>query len=381
VWICAAPCRGGPLSFEPLGLIEPLRRALADVGHTHPTPIQAQAIPPLLAGRDVCGTAQTGTGKTAAFALPILQRLAARPGAGPVRALVLAPTRELAVQIREAFSAYGRDLPGLRCTVVFGGMKLRAQRRAMEEGTDILVATPGRLLDLMGQGVVRLGGVEVFVLDEADRMLDMGFLADVRRVVRALPAHRQTALFSATVPRDIEQLAAQVLQKPVRVSVAAPAAPAVGVRQQVWFVEPPAKRELLLSLLGQPDTTRVMVFVRTRHGADKLVGSLRVARVRADALHADRPQPDRLAALAAFARGDLRVLVATEIASRGLDVEGVTHVVNYDLPNVPESYVHRIGRTARAGAVGVAVSFCAAAERGWLADIEALTGQRLERMG
>ncbi len=329
----------------------------------------------------MCGTAQTGTGKTAAFALPILQRLAGRPGAGPVRALVLAPTRELAVQIRASFAAYGRDLPELRCTVVFGGMKLRAQRRAMEEGTDILVATPGRPLDLMGQGVVRLGGVEVFVLDEADRMLDMGFLADVRRVVRALPAARQTALFSATLPRDIEQLAAQVLRQPVRVSVAAPAAPAVGVRQQVWFVEPPAKRELLLSLLAQPDTTHVIVFVRTRHGADKLVGSLRVAKVRADALHADRPQPDRLAALAAFARGDLRVLVATEIASRGLDVEGVTHVVNYDLPNVPESYVHRIGRTARAGAVGVAVSFCAAAERGWLADIEALTGQRLERLG
>ncbi len=367
------------MTFDSLGLIEPLRTALAAAGHVAPTPIQAGAIPPLLAGRDVCGTAQTGTGKTAAFALPILQRLAARPGVGEVRALVLAPTRELAVQIREAFLTYGRDLSALRTTVVFGGMKLRAQRRAMEEGTDVLVATPGRLLDLMGQGVVRLASVETFVLDEADRMLDMGFIADVRRVVRALPSPRQTALFSATMPGPIETLAAQVLRKPVRVAVAAVSAPAVGVRQRVVFVEPPAKRERLLSILAEPEATRVIVFVRTRLGADKLVGSLRSARVRADAIHADRPQPDRLAALSAFARGDLRVLVATEIASRGLDIEGVTHVINYDLPNVAESYVHRIGRTARAGAVGVAISFCTTAERGQLDDIEALIGERLER--
>ncbi len=367
------------MAFDALGLLPALTSALAAAGYTAPTPIQAQSIPALLTGADLCGTAQTGTGKTAAFALPILQRLASTPApAGrPIRALILAPTRELAVQIDAAFATYGRDLPAIRHTVVFGGMKMRAQRRAIGEGTDILVATPGRLLDLVGQGVVNLGAVEVFVLDEADRMLDMGFLNDVRTVVKRLPTTRQTVLFSATLPADIEKLAAQILRKPVRVSVARAAATNDGIEQFVLFVEHPGKRIALLTLLENAAASRVLVFVRTRQGADRLTAALRTARIRADALHADRPQPDRLRALDGFSRGDLRVLVATEIAARGIDVDGITHVVNYDMPNVPESYVHRIGRTARGGAAGVSLTFCTADDRPALEAIERLTKKKL----
>ncbi len=374
--------------FAHLGLLPQLLSAVRAAGYSTPTPIQAESIPLLLAGRDVCGTAQTGTGKTAAFALPILQSLASDAGAEKrPRALVMAPTRELAVQIDAAFATYGRDLPHLRHTVVFGGMKMRAQRRCLEEGVDVLVATPGRLLDLLGQGVLDLGAVRHFVLDEADEMLALGFLEDVRRVIARLPARRQNVLFSATMPPAIERLSRQFLRTPARVSVAPPSATAQGVQQFVHFVEAPAKRVALWTLLGveggaaQPastgapstNLTRALVFVRTKATADRLTASLRTARVRADCIHADRPQPDRLKALDAFARGELRVLVATEVAARGIDVDGVSHVLNYDMPNVPESYVHRIGRTARAGAAGVAITFCAEADRPMLAEIERRT--------
>ena len=370
--------------FGEVGLAEPLVRALSEDGLTTPTPIQARAIPLMLAGRDVCGMAQTGTGKTAAFVLPVLQRLvttSSAPSGGAVaaiRALVLAPTRELAVQIDEVFAACGRHVPTVRHAVVFGGMKMRAQRRALGEGVEVLVATPGRLLDLMGQGVVDLGKVEILVLDEADRMLDPGFQVDVRNIVKRLPAKRQVALFSATFPQSVERLVAVLTRNPARVSVAPRAAPAVGVVQRVRFVEHPEKRAALLNLLADPSATRVVVFVRTRDRADRLMAMLRTERIRADALHADRPQPDRLRALAAFAAGEIRVLVATDIAARGLDIDGVTHVVNHEVPNVVETYVHRIGRTARAGAQGVAVTFCTAVERPLLQEIERVTGKTLE---
>ena len=370
--------------FGELGLAEPLLRALQEDGLTTPTPIQARAIPLMLAGRDVCGMAQTGTGKTAAFVLPVLQRLMATsspPSGGDVaaiRALVLAPTRELAVQIDEVFAACARHVPEVRHAVVFGGMKMRAQRRALGEGVEVLVATPGRLLDLIGQGVVDLGKVEILVLDEADRMLDPGFQVDVGNVVKRLPAKRQVALFSATFPQSVERLVAALTRNPARVSVAPRAAPVRGVEQFVRFVEHPEKRAALLELLADPSATRVVVFVRTRDRADRLMAMLRTERVRADALHADRPQPDRLRALAAFAAGETRVLVATDIAARGLDIDGVTHVVNHEVPNVVETYVHRVGRTARAGARGVAVTFCTAAERPLLQEIERVTGKALE---
>ncbi|MFN7146146.1 MAG: DEAD/DEAH box helicase [Myxococcota bacterium] len=364
-------------SFDALGLVEPLRAALADKGHTAPTPIQVQALPPVLAGRDLCAAAPTGSGKTAAFALPILQRLATTPGEG-IRALVLAPTRELAVQIDEAFGAYGAHLPTVRHGVVYGGMKPRAQRRALEAGVDVLVATPGRLLDLCAQGVVALDHVECFVLDEADRMLDLGFQQDLRAIVKRLPARRQTLLFSATLPENIVKLAAGILRDPVRVSAAPPEDRVAGhVQQVVLLVEKPDKRAQLARILADPAVTRALVFIRTRDAADRLANALRAAGVRAEAIHADRPQADRERALADFAQGTARVLVATDIAARGLHVEGVTHVVNYDVPSVPETYLHRIGRTARAGASGVAITLCAKEERGFLTAIERVLGRRL----
>jgi ATP-dependent RNA helicase RhlE len=366
------------LTFEALALVGPILQALGAEGHLVPTPIQAQCIPLLLAGRDLCGTAQTGTGKTAAFALPILQRLAAAEGrAGGIRALVLAPTRELAAQIDTSFAAYGRNLPDIRHAVVFGGMGARAQKRAIAAGVDVLVATPGRLLDLVGQGVVRLDQVEVFVLDEADRMLDMGFINDVRTIVKRLPARRQTVMFSATLPADIEKLAAQILRNPARVSVAPASSVAANITQSVHFVEKVEKRAVLLRILADDTVTRVLVFVRTKHGCDRLATALRAANVRAVAIHGDKSQEDRTRALAGFVRGTTRVLVATDVAARGIDIEGVSHVVNYDIPNVAETYVHRIGRTARAGAAGVAISLCGTDELPFLQDIERLTRQRI----
>ncbi|MBI4951110.1 MAG: DEAD/DEAH box helicase [Myxococcales bacterium] len=364
--------------FSELELIAPLLRAVADEGYDTPTPIQLQAIPHVLAGRDLLGCAQTGTGKTAAFALPILQRLAAAPSPAaterrprPIRTLVLTPTRELAAQIGESFASYGRHLR-LRHTVIFGGVGQAPQERALAAGPEILVATPGRLLDLANQRRVDLSGLEIFVLDEADRMLDMGFNHDVRRVNALLPARRQTLFFSATMPAEIRDLSARILVDPARVAVTPEVATADNIEQHVFLVEKADKRELLVHLLRDPAIERVLVFTRTKHGADRVARHLERERIGAAAIHGNKAQNARERALANFKRGTTRVLVATDIAARGIDVEGVTHVINFDLPNVAESYVHRIGRTARAGASGIAFSFCDADERADLVGIERL---------
>jgi ATP-dependent RNA helicase RhlE len=359
--------------FEDLRLIEPLVRAVRGEGYLRPTPIQQRAIPHVLAGRDLLACAQTGTGKTAAFALPILQRLATTAAASPsgIRVLVLSPTRELAAQIGQSFATYGAHT-GISHTVVFGGVGQDAQVRALRSGKTLLVATPGRLLDLMGQGLVRLRDVGILVLDEADRMLDMGFLPDVRRIIAAVPRQRQTLLFSATMPRDIEALAANILIDPIRVEVTPVATTAERIAQSVHFVGREAKRPLLERLLADPAATRTLVFTRTKHGANRVAAQLERAGIRAAAIHGNKSQGARERALATFKAGTTRVLVATDIAARGIDVDGVSHVVNYDLPDVAESYVHRIGRTARAGAEGIAVSFCDPEERRLLRDIERL---------
>ena len=367
------------VSFSDLDLIEPLLRALSAKNYTTPTPIQAQAIPPMLAGKDLLGVAQTGTGKTAAFGLPILQQLAkarAPAGARSVRALVLAPTRELAIQIGEEIRAYGRHL-NLRQAVVFGGVGQQPQVRALARGVDVLIATPGRLLDLLGQGHLRLDRVTHFVLDEADRMLDMGFIHDVRRVVSALPKRRQTAFFSATMPHEVARLAGDILTDPLRIEVAPSATTVERVEQHVFFVETANKRALLAEVLKDPALSRVIVFSRTKHGANRIAQQLEKRGVDAAAIHGNKSQGARQRALEGFKAGRVRVLVATDIAARGIDVDEVSHVINFDLPNEPESYVHRIGRTARAGAAGVALSFCDAGEREFLRDIEKLTRQRL----
>jgi len=368
--------------FHHLGLSAPVLSALAAEGYTIPTPIQDQAIPLVLAGRDVCGIAQTGTGKTAAFALPILERLRASPRgplAGACRALVLSPTRELASQIADSFRAYGKSLP-LSTAVVFGGVSIGQQRRQLMRGVDILVATPGRLLDLIDNGWLSLSRVEVLVLDEADRMLDLGFVHALRRIVKLLPQQRQTLLFSATMPKAIATLADQYLTDPVRVAVT-PAATTVDlIEQSVVFVDPERKRELLAKMLRDPAFGRVLVFTRTKHGADRVARHLDNSGVAVAAIHGNKSQPQRERALAAFRAGEARVLVATDIAARGIDVDGVSHVVNFELPNVPEDYVHRIGRTARAGATGVAVAFCSNEERPYLRDIEKLTRRSIPLM-
>jgi ATP-dependent RNA helicase RhlE len=371
-------------SFQELSLIEPLKRALGEEGYAMPTPIQAQAIPHLLAGRDLLGIAQTGTGKTAAFALPILQRLAAAGDArGKValerqtaRCLVLTPTRELAIQIGDSFRAYGRHL-GLRSTVIFGGVGQNPQVAAMARGVHILVATPGRLLDLIGQGHVKLDRVETAVLDEADRMLDMGFIHDVKKIVARLPKQRQTLLFSATMPADIARLAAGILRDPARVEVTPAASTVERTEQRVMFVERADKRALLCAMLEDWRLARVLVFTRTKHGANKVAEQLGRAGYRADAIHGNKSQGARQRALEGFRAGHVRVLVATDIAARGIDIDGITHVVNYELPNVPETYVHRIGRTARAGAGGAAISLCDGEERAYLRDIERLIGRKV----
>jgi ATP-dependent RNA helicase RhlE len=371
------------LSFSSLGLAEPLCRVLTAEGYSTPTPIQAQAIGPLLAGRDLLGIAQTGTGKTAAFGLPLLQRLAQnRPAPVPktTRALILAPTRELAIQIEESLGTYGRHL-GLRRAVIFGGVGQAPQVKAIARGLDILVATPGRLLDLIGQRHLRLDRVEVLVLDEADRMLDMGFVRDVRKIVQMLPRERQSLLFSATMPTDIAELARQMLKDPLRVEVTPEVITVERIKQSVHFIDQTGKRDLLVQVLRDPALRRVIVFTRTKHGADRVARHLERAGVATDAIHGDKAQGARQRALSRFRDGELRVLVATDIAARGIDVDGITHVVNFELPNVPESYVHRIGRTARAGAEGAAISFCAADEQPFLRDIERLTRIPLQRIG
>ena len=366
--------------FASLGLAEPLLRALRAENYAQPTPIQAQAIPHLMNGRDLLGIAQTGTGKTAAFALPILHRLAAeRTGLAPrhARALVLAPTRELAVQIGDSFRTYGRLL-NLKHAVVFGGVGYHHQIQAMARGVDVLVATPGRLIDLIQDGHVRLEKTAIFVLDEGDRMLDMGFIQPVRRIAKLLPKTRQTLLFSATMPDEIARLAGELLHRPERVEVTPKVVTVDRIEQSVRFADSNAKRGLLVQILRDPALTRVIVFTRTKHGADKVVRHLGHSGIAAEAIHGNKSQNARQRALLNFRNGKVRVLVATDIAARGIDVDGITHVVNYELPNVPESYVHRIGRTARAGAGGAAIAFCAPDEREYLRDIEKLIGRRLQ---
>jgi ATP-dependent RNA helicase RhlE len=360
--------------FAALGLAAPLLKALVATGYTIPTPIQSQAIPHIMAGADLQGIAQTGTGKTAAFALPILHRLLENPKPREKRScrvLILSPTRELAAQIAENIRTYARQT-GLRTALVFGGVSKLHQTRQLAEGTDILVATPGRLLDHLNDGNIRLDKVEIFVLDEADHMLDLGFIIPIRKIAALLGTPRQTLFFSATMPKEIASLASALLRKPVHVSVAPVATTAERVDQKVMFVETSRKRFVLARILRDASMGRTLVFCRTKHGADKVVKHLEEAGVSAMAIHGNKSQSQRERALASFKNGSARVLVATDIAARGIDVDGVTHVINFDLPNVPEAYVHRIGRTARAGAAGIAISFCDATERGHLRDIEKL---------
>jgi ATP-dependent RNA helicase RhlE len=364
-------------TFQDLGVSAPILKALDAEGYTKPTPIQMQALPIVAKGKDLIGLAQTGTGKTAAFALPILDRLHKDrkfPGEKACRTLVLAPTRELAAQIGDSFRAYGKFL-GLSTAVVFGGASMHKQKQAMFRGVDVLVATPGRLLDHVSQRSVRLDKVEILVLDEADRMLDMGFIHDLRKIATILPRQRQTLFFSATMPPAIEELAAQFLDNPEKVSVAPQSTTAERVQQAVVHVDQSKKQDLLHAMLADKSIKRALVFARTKHGADRVVKKLESAGFNADAIHGNKSQGQRIRALDGFKKGATRILVATEVAARGIDVDDITHVINYDLPNVPEQYVHRIGRTARAGTDGIAISYCAPDERAYLRDIEKLTKQ------
>ena len=389
--------------FSELGLADPIQRALTSRNHVIPTPIQAQAIPELLAGRDMLGIAQTGTGKTAAFALPILHQLSrprgndgvasnigksgnnrnhntASKAARSPRALVLAPTRELAIQIGEEFRAYSKHL-ALRQTVIFGGVSQKPQVTALIRGLDILIATPGRLLDLMGQRYVRLDAIEFLVLDEADRMLDMGFVHDVRKIIATMPKSRQSLLFSATMPGEISRLSGEILTDPVRVEVTPQATPIDRLEQSIYHVTTAGKRALLDTILKDPALSRVIVFARTKHRANRVAEALGKGGVVAEAIHGNKSQGARQRALQRFRDGQARVLVATDIAARGIDVDSVSHVINYELPNEPENYVHRIGRTARAGAGGAAIAFCDPTERAYLSDIEKLIKRRLTVIG
>jgi superfamily II DNA/RNA helicase len=362
-------------SFNDFGLAEPILRALAEEKYVTPTPIQAQTIPLALAKRDVIGIAQTGTGKTAAFALPILHHLylnRRRPERRAARALILSPTRELSGQIADSFRAYGRHVRPLDIALAIGGVPINRQIRALTRGVEVLVATPGRLIDLVNQRAVTLNQLEVLVLDEADRMLDMGFIHDIRRIIAMLPKERQTLFFSATMPQEITRLADQMLRDPARVAVTPQSTTVERIAQRVIHTDKAAKQSLLAELLKSEQVDRVLVFTRTKHGADKVVRGLQKSGFTAEAIHGNKSQNQRERVLAAFRNGSMRTLVATDIAARGIDVDGVSHVFNYDLPNVPESYVHRIGRTARAGAEGVAISFCDHEERAYLRDIERL---------
>ena len=362
-------------NFSDFGLNKNLLQALAGKGYTQPTPIQEQAIPAVLTGGDVLGIAQTGTGKTAAFALPILQRLNTSAARRPktCKVLVLAPTRELASQICESFKTYGRHM-GVSAAVVYGGVKYGAQTKALARGIDVLVATPGRLLDHLGQRTIDLSATEVLVLDEVDQMLDLGFIAPIRKIVSHLPKTRQNLFFSATMPSEIEKLAGELLHNPSRVAVTPVASTVELVEQRVLFVDSQRKRDALVDLMAEPDMKRVIVFTRTKRGADRLAEHLDRAGIDAAAIHGDKSQGQRERALAGFKSGQSRALIATDIAARGIDVDNISHVVNFELPHVPEAYVHRIGRTARAGKGGIAVTLCAPEERGLLRDIQRLTG-------
>ncbi|MDD3865430.1 MAG: DEAD/DEAH box helicase [Candidatus Izemoplasmatales bacterium] len=360
------------MTFAKLQIIEPIQRALAVEGYEIPTPIQTQAIPILLAGGDVLGSAQTGTGKTAAFAIPILQNLTQTTSVGGprlIQALVLTPTRELALQIKDSFIAYGKFMKH-RTVVIFGGVPQRPQQAALRAGVDILVATPGRLLDLMNQKIVDLSHIRFFVLDEADRMLDMGFINDVKKVIAVLPKRRQTMLFSATMPEEIAKLSASILINPTRIAVVPVETTIDAINQAIYFVSKKNKINLLIELLNDKRITSALVFSRTKHGANRIVKDLGLAHVDADAIHGNKSQGARQAALFKFKNKQMRVLVATDIAARGLDIDQLSHVINFDLPEVPETYIHRIGRTGRAGLEGAAISFCAEEELGLLNDIQ-----------
>ena len=364
--------------FKDLNLIPPLERALVKQGYTTPTPIQSKSIPGLLLGRDLIGIAQTGTGKTAAFVLPLLQRMREKYPR-KIKTLVLAPTRELAAQIGESFSAYGEFLK-FKHTVVFGGVPQGRQIRALSGGVDILVATPGRLLDLMNQKKLTLNNIEFFVLDEADRMLDMGFIPDIRKIISALPSRRQSLFFSATMSPEISRLAKPLLKNPVHVEAAAQTVTVDRIKQFIFFTDRPSKKDLLLELLKQKHLTSVLIFTRTKHMANKLALFLNKNNIFSDSIHGNKSQGARTKAIRDFKTGRIKVLVATDIAARGIDIENISHVINFELPEEPESYIHRIGRTARAGAEGTAFSFCAAEERNYLRNIERLIRKRIDVM-
>ena len=366
--------------FEELNLIEPILKALQTEGYTQPTPIQEQSIPTILQGRDLLGCAQTGTGKTAAFAIPMLQLLS-KPHTNTkvhkaIKALVLTPTRELAIQIEESFKAYGKNLP-IRHLVIFGGVGQKAQTDALNRGVDILVATPGRLLDLMNQGFINLRDIEIFVLDEADRMLDMGFIHDVKKVIAKLPVKRQTLFFSATMPQEIQKLADTILTSPLKVEVTPVSSTAEKIKQEMYFVTKNDKKNLLIHILQDKTIETALVFTRTKHGADRIVKDLIKVGIRAEAIHGNKSQNARQRALTNFKAKTTRILVATDIAARGIDVDELAHVINYELPNIPETYVHRIGRTGRAGLSGTALSFCDADEKDFLKDIEKLIALKI----
>lgn len=368
------------MPFKSLNIIEPILRSLKEEGYTTPTPIQVQAIPIVLQGTDLLGCAQTGTGKTAAFAVPILQLLSATKTYDrkrKVRSLIITPTRELAIQIAESFKAYGRHT-GLTCTVVFGGVNQNPQTTQLQRGVDILVATPGRLLDLMNQGFITLRDVEFFVLDEADRMLDMGFIHDVKKIIAALPNKRQTLFFSATMPPEIVKLAGTILHNPVKVEVTPSATTVESTRQYVFFVDKGNKNALLIDVLRDKNIKTALVFTRTKHGADKVVRILEKNKISAEAIHGNKAQNARQRALSNFKAQSTRILVATDIAARGIDVDDLEFVINFEIPNISETYVHRIGRTGRAGAKGTSLSFCDAEEKPWLKDIEKLIGKKIQ---
>lgn len=369
------------MQFSDLSLIEPIRKALAEEGYTTPTPIQQEAIPILLSRRDLLGCAQTGTGKTAAFAIPILQLLNEERAKNPsaprrIKTLILTPTRELAIQIDESFAAYGRHL-NLRHAVIFGGVSQHSQVNAIKSGLDVLIATPGRLLDLMQQGLVSLRDVQFFVLDEADRMLDMGFIHDVKKVIVKLPAQRQSLFFSATMPPDVAKLADTILNNPAKVEVTPVSSTADTIDQALYFVGKEDKRDLLTYILNDKGVKSALVFTRTKHGADKVVKDLVKSGFKAEAIHGNKSQNARQRALSNFKSGETRILVATDIAARGIDVDELSHVINYELPNIPETYVHRIGRTGRAGHDGIALSFCEQEETEYLRDIHKLIGKKV----
>jgi ATP-dependent RNA helicase RhlE len=368
------------MHFESLNIIEPILKSLKEEGYTNPTPIQVQAIPIILQGTDLIGCAQTGTGKTAAFAVPILQLLSRNKSFDrkkKIRSLIVTPTRELAIQIEESFKAYGRHT-GLTCTVVFGGVNQHPQTNALRNGVDILVATPGRLLDLMNQGFISLKDIEIFVLDEADRMLDMGFIHDVKKILAALPQKRQSLFFSATMPPEIVRLAGSIVYKPVKVEVTPSASTVDIVNQFVYFIDRGNKNSLLLELLKDEKIKTALVFTRTKYGADKVVRVLKKKNISAEAIHGNKAQNARQKALSGFKAQTTRVLVATDIAARGIDVDDLEYVINFEIPNISETYVHRIGRTGRAGANGTAISFCDAEEKEYLKDIEKLITKKIQ---